>query len=125
MRKQTTRIELSKLFSIEIDDDMNVIDCICNWDTDNDDISIYSEEIRVVSNEKVLDADMVEIYNEHGDIDTVFYIVYLFDPTLIPSKNKIKRRKSKNKRGIGVISYFLMKTLMQKLKASWEITQQL
>ena len=99
MPKRTTRIELSKLFLIEIDGDMNVIDCICNWDSDNDDISIYSEVISVVSDEKELDADMIQIYNEDGDIDTDFYIVHLFDPTLIPSKNKRKRRKSKNKRG--------------------------
>ena len=95
----STRIELSKLFSIEIDGDMNVIDCICNWDSDNDDISIYSEEISVVSDEKELDADMIQIYNEDGDIDTDFYIVHLFDPNLLPSKNKRKNRKSKNKMG--------------------------
>lgn len=88
MSKKKTQIELSKMLSIKIDADMNVIDLICNWDTDNDDISIYSEEIGVVLGEKKFNADKIEIYYEDGKIDTLFYIVYLFDPTLIPNKKK-------------------------------------
>lgn len=78
MQKQTTQIQLSKYFSIVIGNDMIVIDYTCNWDTDNDDISSYSEEIGVVLSEKKFNADKIEIYNEKGKVVTVFYIVYLF-----------------------------------------------
>ena len=96
MPKEITQIELSKMLTIEIDDDMNVIDCICNWDTNKDDISIYNERISVVFNGKKQYADKIEIYYEDGKKDIVFYMIYLL---LIPSKEKRKRRKSKNKIG--------------------------
>ena len=97
MPKEITQIELSKMLTIEIDDDLNVIGCICNWDTDNDDISIYSEEISVVLDGKEQNADMIEIWNEEGEVDTVFYIVHLFASILIPSQKK--RKNSVNKTG--------------------------
>ena len=94
MSKQNTHIGLSKKLS-KLGVDINVIYRINNLDTDND-ASIYSEEIRAVLDGKKLDADRIEIYYENGKIDTLFYIVYLFDPTLIPNK---KKRKSENKIG--------------------------
>lgn len=93
---KTKIIKLVNKFSIEIDDDMNVIGCICNWDTNNDDISIYNKRISVVFNGKKQYADEIEIYYEDGKEDIVFYMIYLL---LIPSKEKRKRRKSKNKIG--------------------------
>ena len=107
MSKQNTHIELSIELSkklSKIGADINVIYRINNLDTDNDDIGIYSEEIRAVLDGKKLDADRIEIYYEDGKIDTLFYIVYLFDPTLIPNK----KRKSENK--IGDWWYILFST---------------
>lgn len=99
MPKETREIKLSKMLTIKIGDDMKIIDYICNWNLDNDDISIYSERISFLLNGKKQYADMIKIYYGDGKVDTVFYMIYLLVPTLIPSKKKRKRRKSENKIG--------------------------
>lgn len=98
-------IELSKFISIEIDDQNNVLKWIPKWDTENDEITVYSEGLNAAlktdCGEKEIHAEYVSFWDEdetEGDIPPL-YILHLFDPHVIPPRRTLKHRRRKNKTG--------------------------